>query len=98
MLVNTKYMSLKLVNINMHIFAHGHKLRHDIEVMYLTGCLGGSVGEASDFGSGHDFMVCGFEPHFRVCADSVEPASDTLSLFLSLSAPPPPPLSEINKT
>ena len=38
------------------------------------------------FGSGHDLMIRGFEPHIRICADSVEPAWDFLSP--SLSAPP----------
>ena len=39
------------------------------------------------FGSDHDLMVRGFEPHIRLCADSVEPAWDSLSPSLSLSAP-----------
>ncbi|XP_053060453.1 mediator of RNA polymerase II transcription subunit 27 isoform X2 [Acinonyx jubatus] len=51
------------------------------------GRLGGSVGEASDFGSGHDLAVRGFEPHVGLCADSLAPASDSVSP--SLSAPPP---------
>ena len=38
-----------------------------------------------DFGSGHDLMACEFEPHVGLCADSAEPASDSLSP--SLSAP-----------
>ena len=38
-------------------------------------------------GSGHDLMVCETEPHIGLCADSVEPACDSVSL--SLSAPPP---------
>ena len=43
-----------------------------------------------DFGSGHDFAVCGIEPHVRLCADSMEPAWNSLcaalpdSLSLSL--------------
>ena len=38
-----------------------------------------------DFGSGHDLMVPGTEPHVGFCADSAEPAWDFfLSLFLSL--------------
>ena len=36
-----------------------------------------------DFGSGHDLMVCEFEPR----AGSVEPAWDSPSLPLSLSLP-----------
>ena len=31
------------------------------------------------FGSGHDLMVCEFEPCIGVCAGSVEPAWDSLS-------------------
>ena len=39
------------------------------------------------FGSGHDLMVCGIEPHVRLCADSEEPAWDSLFLLLSLPLP-----------
>ena len=38
-------------------------------------------------GSGHDLMVCEFEPPVGLCADSVEPAGDSLSLPLSLPLP-----------
>ena len=38
------------------------------------------------FVSGHDLTVRGFEPRVGLCADSVEPAWDSLSP--SLSAPP----------
>ena len=31
------------------------------------------------FGSGYDLVVCGFEPHIGLCADSVEPVWDSLS-------------------
>ena len=45
------------------------------------------------FGSGHDLVVRGFEPWIGLCADSAEPAGDSLcpslsdpaSLVLSLS-------------
>ena len=52
------------------------------------GHLGGSVGKASDFGSGHGLGICEFEPHVRLCADiqSLEPVSDSVSP--SLSVPP----------
>ena len=40
---------------------------------------------APGFGSGHDLMVRGIEPHVRLCADSVEPAWDSLSLPVSLT-------------
>ena len=39
-----------------------------------------------DFSHGHDLVVHGFKPHIGLCADSVEPAWDSLSL------PAPPPL------
>ena len=35
--------------------------------------MGGSVGWASDFGSGHDLTVHEFKPHVGLCADSSEP-------------------------
>ena len=41
-----------------------------------------------DFGSGHDLMVHGTESPVGLCADSMEPAWDSLSLLLS----PNPPL------
>ena len=50
-----------------------------------------------DFSSGHHLTVCGFKPHVGLCADSAEPARDSLSpplsaphqltLSLSLSLP-----------
>ena len=42
------------------------------------------------FSSGHGLTVRGPEPQVGFCADSAEPAWDSLSLslFLSLSAPP----------
>ena len=39
-----------------------------------------------DFSSGHDYTVCGFKPHIMQCAESAEPALDSLSP--SLFAPP----------
>ena len=36
------------------------------------GSLGGSDGEVSDFSSGQDLIVCEFEPHNSLCADSSE--------------------------
>ena len=35
-----------------------------------------------DLGSGHDLTVCEIEPCVRFCADSMEPAWNSLSLFL----------------
>ena len=39
------------------------------------GRLGGSVGWAADFGSGHDLTARGFEPHVGLRADSSEPGA-----------------------
>ena len=52
------------------------------------GHLGGSVGYASDFGSGTIYLtVCEFEPRIGLAAVSTEPASDPLSPSLSLPLP-----------
>ena len=37
----------------------------------------------SDFSSGHDLVVRGFKPRIGLCAESLEPASDSASPFLS---------------
>ena len=50
------------------------------------GCLGGSVGKASDFGSDHDLMVRGFKPRVGLCADKSE-LRQFLCHPLSLSLP-----------
>ena len=38
----------------------------------------------SDLGSGHDFVVDELEPPIGICADSLEPASDSFSLSAPL--------------
>ena len=66
----------------------------------VQGQLGGSVGEVSDFGSGHDLTVREFEPRVRLCADSSEPGA-YFRFCGSLSLCPSPAhvlsLSKINK-
>ena len=53
------------------------------------GRLGGSVGWASDFSSGHDLTVREFEPRVGLCADRSEPgACFRFCVSISLSAPP----------
>ena len=42
------------------------------ETTRREGRLGGSVGSASDFGSGHDLAAREFEPRVGLCADSSE--------------------------
>ena len=55
----------------------------------LKGPLGGSVGGASDFGSGHDLTVRGFRPHIRLCAEHLLRAWSLLwILCLPLTDPP----------
>ena len=53
------------------------------------GRLGRSVGEASDFSSGPDLTVRGFEPHVWLCADSSEPG-DCFRFCVSPSLCPSP--------
>ena len=54
----------------------------------LKWCLGGSVSWVSDFGSGHDLIVRGFEPHIGLCADGSEPRV-CFRFCVSLSLPLP---------
>ena len=57
---------------------------------YIREHLGGSVGWASDFSSGHDLTVCGFEPCIRHCADHLHRAWSLLQILcLLLSLPLP---------
>ena len=58
----------------------------DIKSIEVLGHLGGSVGWASDFDSGHDLKVHKFKVHIGPAAVSAEPTTDRLSPFLS--APP----------
>ena len=51
-----------------------------------SGCLGGSIGWASDFCSGNDLTVPEFEPRVGLCADSSEPGT-CLEFPLSLPLP-----------
>ena len=43
----------------------------------------------SNFGSGHDLAVHGFEARVWLCADSLEPGA-CFAFCVSLSLPPPP--------
>ena len=58
------------------------------KVIQPQGRLGGSVGKASDFGSGHDLTVCEFQPCVGLCADSSEPGA-CFGFCVSLSLSPP---------
>ena len=55
--------------------------------------LGGSVGEASDFSSGHDLPVHEFEPRVGLGADSSESGAALDSVSLSLCPCPTQALS-----
>ena len=55
------------------------------------GHLGGSVGWAYDFSSGHNCVICEFKPRVGLCADSLEPGACFgfwVSISLSLSLCP----------
>ena len=71
-------------------FTTKHKLMHALPLLFKhcnirvfslkkktpgQGRLGGSVSQASYFGSGHDLRVCVCEPLVRLCADSSEPGA-----------------------
>ena len=51
------------------------------------GAPGWLAGWASDFGSGHDLTVCGFEPRVWLCADSSDPGT-CFRFWVSLPLPP----------
>ena len=53
------------------------------------GRLRGSVGKVSDFGSGRDLAVHGFESRVRLCADSSEPGA-CFRFCISLALCPSP--------
>ena len=53
------------------------------------GHLGGAVGWASDFSSGHDLAVREFEPRVGLWADGSEPGA-CFRFCVSLSLCPPP--------
>ena len=55
----------------------------------LSGLLGGSVGRAPDFGSGHDLTAREFEPHMGLHADGSEPGA-CFRFCVSLSLCPSP--------
>ena len=55
----------------------------------IAGCLGGSFGWASDFGSGHDLLLCEFEPWVGLCAGSQLRAWNLFQILCLLFAPPP---------
>ena len=75
---------------------------HSHQKYLLMGHLGGSVGWASDFSSGHDLVVHEFQPCVQLWADSSEPGA-CFCFCVSLSHCPWPTrilslsLSKINK-
>ena len=59
------------------------------KVEEIWGRLGGSVGRASDSGSGHDLTAHEFEPRVGLCTDSLEPG-DCFGFGVSVSLCPSP--------
>ena len=68
------------------MFTCGHLKRISIDLISknLWGHLGGSVGEASNFGSGRHLRVPEFKPCIGFHDDNAEPAWDSFSFPLSL--------------
>ena len=62
---------------------------HSEHSLFRGMCVAQSVKRPTlDFGSGHDLTVCGIiEPGVELCANSAEPAWDSLSPPLSLPLP-----------
>ena len=52
-----------------------YELQTQVKNNRILGCLGGSVGYASAFGSGHDLTVREFEPRVGLWADGSEPGA-----------------------
>ena len=67
----------------------GMKWEQSLRLKLCGRAPGWSVSWASDFSSGHDLRVHGFNPLIGLCTDSAEPASNSLPLSLSLPAPSP---------
>ena len=65
----------------------------DIRKIKQMGCLGGSVSEASYFGSGHDRTAGEFKSGSVLTAQSLEPALDSVSPSFSASTASLPSLS-----
>ena len=80
----------------------GRRLHVGFKERENLGLLGGSVDEASNFGSGHDLTtVCEFEPHVELWASVRQFFSGPISYPLSSSRSDPTPLmlalSKMNK-
>ena len=78
----------------LHFIAHRHETELVMQKIKLTeqkqkGAQGAWVAQSVkhstlDSGSGRDLTVHVIKPHVRLCASSAEPASDSLSPFLSV--------------
>ena len=78
----------KIINTKKKCFRVSHHGHGTVPLkMVDMGRLGGSVCQASDFRSGHDLTVPGYEPPIGLCADSSEPGAASDSVSPSLSAP-----------
>ena len=77
-----------LYHVTCCIALRSYSLSAIVLIYSFVGCLGGLVGWASDFGSGHDLTVLSSSPASGsvLTAQSLEPVSDSVSP--SLSAPP----------
>ena len=71
--------------INDLVSHHNANVSH-LKIAKGRGRLGGSVGSASDLGSGRDLTVRGLDPHVQLSGVE-DPASVPLSLSLAASLP-----------
>ena len=78
--------------LKKYIFKASAKSILAVKFSQGMGRLGGSVGWVANYSSGHDLMVCEFEPSIRLCADSSEPGA-YFGFCVSLSLCPFPSCS-----
>ena len=70
--------------LTLMVFVPQRRIWCKDKCLCFLGRLGGSVGEVSNFGSGHDLTVCEFKPQTGLCVDS----STCLGFSLSLCSSP----------
>ena len=66
------------------VYSGGGTISHVLKLHWILGHLGGSVGQASDFGLGHDLTFMGLRPALGsvLTVQGLEPASNSVSASL----------------
>ena len=86
---NPKYLSMWLTVVGYRAFKKVIQMRPLRGTLTPSGqCPYKKRRFGAPGGSGHDFMVCGFEPRIGLCANSSEPAACFRSVSPCLSVPP----------